>query len=214
MATQSGATTPLQVCEPNFVDNTQPLPIARRRDCKLLEPLLVETPCTSSKASHRRRRSSVTLQLSPLVAFRSPTKAAEEAWERVKRSSAGSFIAAGLRINPDAVESAQASGKSLMASDTNMLGAEIMALAQAVYTQPLVRRWSVLEPIPNSSAVTDSYCRNKRIVAPKPKPAPTSPLPETPIFHVSPPSSGRCPLLGTIQAETVTVTEDSNNTEK
>jgi hypothetical protein len=158
MATRVAATTPLGVSQSYIVDNTQSLPLARRRDCELPEPLLVNAPCTNSpqrKTAHRRRRSSVTLQLSPLSAFRSPTKVAEEAWERVKRSSGGSFTATGLRIKADAVESAQADGMSLIASDANTLGAEIMALAQAVYTQPyVVRRWSVI-PILDSSAMSN-----------------------------------------------------------
>jgi hypothetical protein len=209
MATRVAAATPLGVPQPYL---TQPLsvPLAGRRDCRLPEPLLVNVPPAGSspqrKTAHRRRRSSVTLQLSPLGALRSPTKAAEEAWERVKRSSGGPFTASGLRINVDAVEAAQTDGISLLASDANKLGAEIMALAQAAYTQPNVLHKRSVTPFMDSSAIVDGICRNKGIAAPNPKPAPTSPLPEIPTFHVSPPPG----VFGTLQADTATVTEGSN----
>ncbi|CCA70748.1 hypothetical protein PIIN_04683 [Serendipita indica DSM 11827] len=135
---------------------------------KPVEPLMISIPlqAPSPRRTSRRRRSSVTLHLSPVSGVRLSTRAVEDAWERSKRnasaSSRGGYPATSLKDQP---------------------------LVASVDENEDIEAKSAEEESEQVTPTKFTYAsKNKQTVARKqsatllqPKPVPTMPLPALPI---------------------------------
>ena len=173
--------------------------LARRMSCRLTEPIVVSSTGSTStpRVTTRRRPSSVLLQLSPQ---RGPTSPVEESWNLIQRVTGASFTITEARI-------AAQSSNDLLSSVSPIESPEAPKSNQttskrADYTQKRDipgRMRSVRLLVPPPIAVLTHARSTRKPGSPKPKPAPTVPLPELPNARAEYPT--RTPL-GAIQAQT------------
>lgn len=141
--------------------------LGRRLSCRLTEPIVVSIPGVNNsnkRVTTRRRPSSVLLQLSPQKESASPFKTADESRDSLKHLLGPAFTIAESRVaahsshNFVSLSSPTESGKSQKSSQTTS------TRGNYAQTRDLSGRTGT-----------------KKTVSPKPKPAPTAPLPELPI---------------------------------
>ncbi|CAG7847470.1 SubName: Full=Uncharacterized protein {ECO:0000313/EMBL:CCA70748.1} [Serendipita indica DSM 11827] len=151
---------------------------------KPVEPLMISIPlqAPSPRRTSRRRRSSVTLHLSPVSGVRLSTRAVEDAWERSKRnasaSSRGGYPATSLKDQPlvasvDENEDIEANlpRKSLSRSRPPSLPMQARTSRRSlgVYS-------ASVHPLS-----ANLWLRKQSATLLQPKPVPTMPLPALPI---------------------------------